>query len=151
MSTNFFQIDCRFYGHRYTKALLHFGNRIQNSEVTLLRWMKWPRWTWFLFDLNMKWKKKMLWSSRFPDLIPLKLPTNCPCMWIWAVESVCVLVVCWDHAASVWDVAGADVDAVVRLSAPLCVLARDKSTLVPTELGKIKLGYRMGLFPASLQ
>lgn len=48
-------------------------------------------------------------------------------------------------------VAGADVDAVVLLSAPLCVLAHDKSTLVPTELGEIKLGYGMGLFPAPLK
>lgn len=61
------------------------------------------------------------------------------------------MVVCRDHATSVWDVAGADVDAVVLLSAPLCVLARVKSVLVPTELGKIKLEYGMGLFPASLQ
>lgn len=64
---------------------------------------------------------------------------------------VCVLVVCRDHTASFWDVAGADVDAVVPLLAPLGALARDKSTLVPTELGKIKLGYGMGLFPAPLQ
>lgn len=64
---------------------------------------------------------------------------------------VCVWVVCRDHAASVWDGAGADVDAVVQLSAPLCVLARDKSTLVPIEPGEINLGYGMGLIPAPLK
>lgn len=63
---------------------------------------------------------------------------------------VCVSVVCREHVASVWDVAGADVDAVVPLSAPLWVLARDKSTLVPTDLGEIKLGCGIVSSPAPI-
>lgn len=54
------------------------------------------------------------------------------------------MIVFRDQAASVWKVAGAEVGAVVQLSAPFCVLPHDKSTLVPTELDEIKLGYRMG-------
>lgn len=54
------------------------------------------------------------------------------------------------HTASVWDAAGPDVDAVAPLSAPLCVLACDKSTLVPTEPGEIKLGYGIVSSPAPI-
>lgn len=45
------------------------------------------------------WNEKLLWFSRFADLIPLELAINCPWMWIWAVVAVggvCVMVVCRD-------------------------------------------------------
>lgn len=136
ISRNFFSDWLEVLWPQTHKSFAPPPYRIQHSEVTLLRWMKWPCWTWY--SLICVWNVKIK-AFFFPflsrlDRLPLKLPINCRCMWIWAVEGVCVLVVCRDHAASVWDVAGTDVDAVVRLSAPLCVLARDKSTLVPTEL-----------------
>lgn len=145
-STDFFQIDCRFYSHISidTQKLCYTSvtkKEKWNVEVTL-RWVKRQCWTWFLFDLE-----KMLWSSRFPDLISLKLTVNCLCMWIRAVAAVvgCLCFGCLSRSCSeclghsghrCWGCGSA-------VRSTLLVY-----WLVPTELCEIKLGYGMGLFPA---